>query len=59
MRHAPASRFYRALFDDAGLAVAKAALARILLVTCRLMNFQSNRRVMSASVIKLWAIVFA
>ena len=30
MRPAPASRFYRAFFDDAGLAAAKAALARIL-----------------------------
>lgn len=30
MRPAPASRFYRAFFDDAGLAAAKAALARLL-----------------------------
>jgi hypothetical protein len=44
MRPAPASRFYCAFFNDAGLAVAKVALARILVSHVPTMNLQSNRR---------------
>jgi len=53
-------RFYRAFFDDAGLAVAKAALARILVSHVPTHEPSTpTAGAMSAFVTKLGAIVFA